>query len=304
MDKKEQHKARKRHIVEALIAVLLVVCVVVVAFWQIMASRSHRAFDPFEITVEDFADFHPESPFWHVRRLSVKDDPLEPNILVFELRPNGRRRTTDRGPRTANHGPNVADQESRTQNLPFSSPIIIRLVHGYNMRDCMRLKGYKVDLIADYPTAELRTQNSEPPASLVRVQTWRLTSISTGDTSIWLTGMLESGDFRQTTVDVRSMAFPRIIGSEDAGWIPRGLTWASLRHPFRNFRLFLRKEWSNARSDLLTFLKLRRPAWASNEMLTLVTAWWGPSLEPEQEEQAAQALRSAYAFMLSELHEK
>ena len=45
----------------------------------------------------------------------------------------------------------------------------------------------------------------------------------------------------------------------------------SFRRPIHNLKRTLRARWNNARCDLLTFLKLRRPVYASDEILTLVS---------------------------------
>ena len=47
---------------ERVIAAAIVVCVVIVAFWEIMGRRSMRPLDAFELTASDFDGFAPESP--------------------------------------------------------------------------------------------------------------------------------------------------------------------------------------------------------------------------------------------------
>jgi hypothetical protein len=126
-----------------------------------------------------------------------------------------------------------------------------------------------------------------PPA----VQVWAVTS-QAGDRTIWVTSMLRATDFTLTDVDVRDMAFPR-VGTPDAqGWESRGLTLSSLRQPVRNLRIFLRAKWNASRCDVLTFLRLRQPAWASDELLTLVSASRGSHI-PEAE--TADAIRHVVA---------
>jgi hypothetical protein len=97
--------------------------------------------------------------------------------------------------------------------------------------------------------------------------------------------MLRAGDYEPTVDDVRSMPFPRVATPDDPRWKPEGLTWASLRHPIREIRTRLRARWNSSRTDVLTFLRLRRPAWASEELLTLVSCSLTPLEEPAAEEQ-------------------
>ena len=133
---------------------------------------------------------------------------------------------------------------------------IIRLTLGYNMPECMEIKHYDISMIADH-----RQQDG--------CQYWQLLSDS-GITSAWTTVMLRAEDFALTGTSTSDMAFPRVISGENANWVPRGLTLASLRHPFRNFRAFMVNRWNASRSDLWTFLKLRRGAMPSDEELTVV----------------------------------
>jgi len=258
----QDHRPKK----ETLVAAALILCAALVAFWQVMSSRGRHAFEPFELTSEDFDSFQPRPKDWGVRRRPTNRTPTEPNILVLELTPG------------------LSPSSSRS----LSSTVLVRLVHGYNMCDCMRLKGYEVELISD-------TRNGSEfgaPRSR-RLQVWRLTS-SLGEVSIWVTSMLRAGNLAETSVDVRSMAFPRIGTPDPAGWLPQGMTWRSLRHPIRNFRAALNAKWNNSRCDLLTFLGLRRPAWASDEMLTLVGISSGGSVRPEEEEGAARHVIEAH----------
>jgi hypothetical protein len=50
--------------------------------------------------------------------------------------------------------------------------------------------------------------------------------------------------------------------------------------------LYLRSKWNASRSDLLTFLRLRQPAWASDVMLTLVSEYRGEPLAGDAESAA------------------
>jgi len=105
---------------ERLVAAVLIACLLVVGFWEGMAIWSRRPWEPFSLTAADFDDFAPSSGQWEIRRVPVSSDPVEPNILAFAMVPR-----------------------SGTSGVP----VLARLVHGYNMRDCMRIKGYKVELI-------------------------------------------------------------------------------------------------------------------------------------------------------------
>ena len=273
-----------KHRREGWIAGVLVGCALLVGFWEIMSNRSRRAFDPFALTAAEFADFVPQSEEWRIKSRPVSTTSIEPNIFAYELQ------------RTA-----VA-----------SRPVLVRLVHGYNMRDCMRMKGYEVILTADtrespaFPalstsdTPILQYSDTPKPRSPSRCQLWRLVS-EAGDVSIWTTTMLRAGDLSETGVDCRSMAFPRIGLPDDPRWLPRGITWRSLRHPVRNFRMMLRAKWNNSRRDISTFLRLKRPVWASEELLTLVALSGGGTVRPDEEQRVAGEVLAAQGFILSEL---
>ena len=225
---------------------VLVACVAMVGFWEWMSSRGGVDTDAFGLVSASFAEFLPSPPGWQTESLRVSRDPIEPNIKALKMsRPSA---PGDRG------------------------PVLVRLVHGYNMVDCMRIKGYQVDLVEDRrhearAGAPSETGGRHP----LRVQIWRLTS-SAGDVSLWVTSMLRAVDFSLTDTDTRSMAFPRVGTPDDPSWIPRGLTSESLKNPVSGIRLFLRAKWNASRCDPMVFLGLRRPAWASDEMLTLVSA--------------------------------
>jgi hypothetical protein len=272
-----------------IVPVLLVACAAIVAFWEIMAARSRNPFRPFGLTAEDFREFKPSSSAWSLYPRPLPPDSSEPNILAYEVR---RMLPTKQG-----------------QNDPLlparapAAPVLVRLVHGYNMCDCMRIKGYKVEPIEQKGFGQEsggRSQRSEQTTDRPFRQVWRLTS-SSGEVSVWVTGMIRAGDFSETDVDVRSMAFPRIGIPDDPRWIPRGLTWKSLRHPIGSFRVFLRAKWNSSRCDVATFLGLKQPAWADDELLTLVAAWRGASVAREQEPSATEHVLAAYDFFCGEL---
>ncbi len=236
------------------IPILLAVCVVLVGFWEIMAQRSSRPFEPFELTSADFRTFAPSAPEWVFQPIAVEvHDPTAPNLLAYAAHPASGWRGT----------------------------IVIRLVHGYNMPMCMKIKGYTVENLKD-------------DASTDGTQAWRLTSES-GDSSVWITAMARAVDYRPAHIDIRSMAFPRISARDDPSWIPRGLTLSSFRNPVSNFRQFLQVKWNNARCDIATFLKLRQPVWADEDTLVLLAHTHGASVRRQQEQQAEAVVRQAHA---------
>jgi hypothetical protein len=114
------------------------------------------------------------------------------------------------------------------------------------------------------------------------VQVWRLTSPD-GEVSIATSSTLKAGDFSALHEDIRSMAFPRADGPEDPRWIPRGLTREAFRHPLVAGKAWFRSRWNSSRTDLLTFLRLRQPAWASEERLSFVVASLTPPVTPGNE---------------------
>lgn len=272
---------------ERAVAAVLIACVAVVAFWEIMVSRSARAHAPFALTAADFATFEPPTPAWTVRRLELPPDPLEPNIVAFLLTP-----------RTA-----PATPASRAE----SRAVLVRLVHGYNMVDCMRIKGETVTLLADARIDLIPPPTVPPPPFALprlpaNLQLWWLTS-PTAAVSIWATSMLEAGSLTAINLDTRSMPFPRIGTPDHPGWFPRGLSWSSLRHPIRNGRLFLRAKWNASRADLLTFLGLRQPAYASDEVLTLVAVSLAPTVRPGRETEVAADVVAAHAAVADALRD-
>lgn len=236
---------------DRLIPLVLVACILLVIFWEVMANRSRRPLQPFALTAESFASFSPAAGGWTIRRVPVPDTLTEPNILGFSVKGSG-----------------ISDSPApREGALPF---VQIRLVHGYNMCDCMRIKGYKVELLGER-NATGKTEKGKKEDRGGRVQVWRLTS-GAADVSIWVTSLLRAGDMSVTDEDVRSMPFPRVGIPDEPGWFPRGVTLKSLRHPVDNLNLFLRAKWNASRCNVATFLRLRTPAWASDEILTLVSS--------------------------------
>lgn len=219
------------------VGILLVSCAILVSAWEIGVWRSERPRRPFSINVGAFADFMPAGG-WVWRQLSLPGDPNEPNILVYKA---GRTGDSTGG------------------------AVSVRLVHGYNMADCMRIKHYKVELTDD---RAILTADAGG-AGLRKYQVWRLTAPD-GTTSAWVTSLIRADTFAETGGDVRNMAFPRVSVPDDAGWMPQGLRLSSLKHPVENFGLYLRSRWNSSRCDLLTFLRLRQPAGADDRTLVIV----------------------------------
>jgi hypothetical protein len=167
----------------------------------------------------------------------------------------------------------------------------------------MRIKGYDVELLNDTRqtvTVEGNGESSSADRSSSQFQIWKLTS-STGDVSVWVTSMIRAYDLSETSVDVRSMAFPRVNVPDAQGWFPRGFTWAGLRHPIHNTKRFFRAKWNASRCDWLTFLGLRRPAWASENVLTLVSSSGGRSVPPDLIAESSAIVRRAHIEIYHEL---
>ena len=250
-------------------AIILIICVVLVGFWEIMSSRSNRAFDAFELSNKSFVNFKQSNKGTHlIKSVPVVTTVMEPNVAAFMVKKRG-------------------------QNS--SSLVLVRLVHGYNMVDCMRIKGYTVELLAD-------SREGQPAIKGLpkQLQIWRVTS-SSGAVSIWVTSMLRAGDLSALSIDVRSMVFPRVGMVEDPSWVPRGLTWESLKHPVKNIKMMLRAKWNNSRCDIWTFLRLKRPAWASEDILTLVSAYRGINFPKDREPLIIKDVSAAHIAVMKEL---
>ena len=247
---------------EKWVAGVLVFCIAIVGFWEVMAHRSDRSFSPFEVTASDFVEFVPQSSRWDIESLPVSPDPVEPNILMYFLRPQAALIGSSNAP----------------------SPVVVRLVHGYNLVDCAREKGDTVELLASTRTGVLKEGVIAMPQEVIdsgrRIQVWRVLS-ATGDASIWVSSMLRAGDFSATNVDTREMPFPRLGIPDNTGWTPRGMTREGLRHPIQGMKKFIQHKWNGSRADLLTFLELKQEAWASEDQLTLVALSSGRSVAPE-----------------------
>lgn len=133
---------------------------------------------------------------------------------------------------------------------------IIRLVHGFNVRDCMRIKGYRVTALTHAATNR-------------SIELWEMVSPG-GETSVWATALIRADDFSLVHKSVTELAFPRVGIPDDQTWEFHGLSRDSLRHPIRNFSNLVREKWNSARADLLTFLKVKPSARPSSSLLTLI----------------------------------
>ena len=265
------------------VAGVLMLCLATVGFWEVMANRSRRPWDGFDLTADDFAEFLPAPAGWEAEKLPVNASPIEPNVFAAEAR---------RAPKSVPES-GILESGGPPPHAETMAPVLVRLAHGYNMPDCMRIKGYSVEEMGSNQLSVISYQ-------LKGVQTWRLTS-DIGDVSVWATSMLRVGDCGVTDIDVRTMAFPRIGTPDDPRWLPQGMTLKSLRHPIRNFRWLIRSKWNNARCDLATFLKLKQPAWADDTLITFVSVWKGRPLKPDRETAALEHVLAAHNAMLPEL---
>ena len=136
---------------------------------------------------------------------------------------------------------------------------------------------------------------SSPP-----MQIWRLRE-PREPARIWISSMLSAEDFSGTAVDTRDMAFPRVGTPDDLAYRPVGLRWRSFRHPIRNFRMYLRSRWNASRMDLLTFLRLRQPAWASDVLLTMVSEYRGRDAEERTDAEMQTHVQNAHRFFYDAL---
>ncbi len=283
-----------------LLPALLVASALLLAFWLVMADRSKRSFGGYDLTAREVVGFQSTIPGWTVRKVPMDlENSTDPNILGMEL--------------------------SRKESLPGQGPrFFVRLVHGYNMPMCMKIKYYTVEKLLDHgvrpvsdpklqsafrvggqraegggQTIDLRLLNTSLTTTLP-VQLWRLTS-SAGTVSLWATTMIRSGDFAVTPEDISSMAFPRVETPEDPNWVPRGLALEDLKHPAASFQRWWHGRWDGARWDVLTFLRLRPPTHGSEELLSYVTRSVAPDVKPENETEVIRDLLNTHVAILKEL---
>lgn len=230
----------------------LAVCVIVVGTWFVMSRLADRQVMVPTLNTGDFMGFVPAVDGFTARKLPVSVEGAEANILVWEFARRFDFYGGDRG----------------------RSAVLVRLAHGYNMPDCMRIKGYRVDLVAD--------DRNEAGSTNAACQVWRLSSAQ-NETSIWVTSVLNAGDMSGTATDIRSFTFPKVDVPDDPGWVIDGITMAELRHPVAFGKKVIRSKWNASRCDILTFLRLKPYAGVDSRRLALVSAWQGEAVRPETE---------------------
>jgi hypothetical protein len=284
-----------RQIRSSLVSILLVSGCLLLAVWLVLAERSARPGKGYALTTRDLAGFQPVIAGWAVRVKSIDaENPTDPNIMGMEL-----------AGENASGGP--------------APRFFVRLVHGYNMPMCMKIKYYTVEKIQDSGIravtdpklqsaflSSLQQPNSlttqQQPSPGLPLQLWRLTS-GAGTVSLWVTTMIRAGDFAPTREDICSMAFPRVETPDDPNWVPRGLTREDLKHPVGSFQRWWRSRWDGARWDVLTFLRLRRPVSGSEELLSYVTRSVVPDVTPANEAVVLQDLLATHASVLRQLQQ-
>lgn len=247
-----------------LVPVILVLCALLVGTWELMARASRRPFRPFDLTAADFRGFQPVLNGYPSRLLPLStNDPAEPNIVALGVLGSDGRST------------------------------LVRLVHGYNMPTCLKIKSYEVTLIRDARAGAGEAPEAGHGAGVpYPLQVWRVTAPG-GDVSVWISTVLRAGDFAALPEDIRDMAFPRVDTPDDPRWVPQGITRESLRHPVSAFKGWMHARWNSSRTDWLTFLRLRQPAWASDERLSFVVRSLAPGVTPANE---ADVTRSVLAI--------
>jgi hypothetical protein len=219
------------------IGAVIIICLVMVVAWETMAVFNVWCAPRYSINAADMAGFVPDSDNWTTRRIAVNADPESgDNIFAMEV------------------------CRKAASNV-VSRPVVVRLAHGYNVPECMKLKGCQV--VSD---GRISVEVAGQGAAL---ESWQMVSAN-GDRTAWCAVVLRASDFREAGVEVASLAFPRMSRGDDPAWQPGGISWRSLRHPLLNAQKLIIRKWSNARCDLLTFLRLRRPSTPSDTLLTLV----------------------------------
>ena len=120
------HHSPLRKIRSALVPALLVGGSLLLAFWLVMAERSARPGKGYALRASDISSFQPVIPGWAIRVKSIDaENPTDPNIMALEL---------------------VGESASNGSFPRF----FVRLVHGYNMPMCMKIKYYTIEKIQDH----------------------------------------------------------------------------------------------------------------------------------------------------------
>ncbi len=264
MNKKQKKVSGKR---ERIISSIFIVVLLLVAVWMIAANRAQSSFGGYDITPEKFAKFSPSLTGWDARNIPAKFTKYSPNLVAYEMCPR-------------------LSQESKVGG----GRIVSRLANGYNMVDCMTVKGYKVDLLSNM-------LNGDGKTGKVYVQTWLLTR--DGIKSVLATSLLRSSDLTTTSADVRSMVYPYAGKPGDQNLGMHGFSW---RHPFVFARNAVRSRWVNSQRDVLAFLRLKKRRWADDKVLTMVTEFsHQPTPVPSTETMEKMILNVHYA-MATEFH--
>jgi len=109
-----------------LVPSLLVGSTLLLAFWLVMATRSSQWVKGYDLTAKEFVSFRPAIPGWSVRMLPVDlENSTDPNVLAMQL-------------------------VGESSQAGFAPRFMVRLVHGYNMPMCMKLKYYTVEKLQDH----------------------------------------------------------------------------------------------------------------------------------------------------------
>jgi hypothetical protein len=101
----------KHQKLEVAVAIVLVLCVGLVAAWMIAAKLAARPFDELRLKAEDFEGFSPRSDMWSIRLIHVKASPTEPTVIAYLLkRPDHRLPTSDLRPPTSGLRPPTPEE--------------------------------------------------------------------------------------------------------------------------------------------------------------------------------------------------
>lgn len=269
---------------QRLVPWVFIACALLAALWLLLAHRARQPFKPFALSAKDFATLTPRAPGWKIENLPIPTrDPAEPNILSLLITRESNAAPQETTPHPGATAATPPRAEAHPESTPAGQRFHVRLVHGYNMPMCMKIKGYKVE-----PISDSRKEDPSGKAYPLRIQGWKLTS-ETGEVSHWLTTMIQADDFSPSGQDICRMPFPRVDIPDDPNWAPDGISMDDLRHPLQAVRRWHRARWNAARMDTLTFLRLKQPAWASEEQLSFVTRDFPTSSDnPDPEKRIAE----------------
>jgi len=129
-----------------LIPTLMVCCTLLVAVWMVMARISQSSPESFNITPGLFAGFQPRMEGWKVEKLPVAGQgDLDANIVAYSLVPNAQGELLSVIGYQSSVNSTTNNKKQITNNR-----LLVRLVHGYNMPMCMKIKHFTVEKIQDY----------------------------------------------------------------------------------------------------------------------------------------------------------